>query len=452
LTGHTDTLARISASPTGRDCSLDDLAPGETVTLRQTIAINPVVGSSLALDVEVWTDTVDPRLPNRQTLDIPIGPSADILVTQEADEDTNCELLCPDGGPCPSRPNLVPECSLRSALERAAIWPGEQRILLGDGVFELDRNSSAGGWTVNDEVQLLGLGAGRTRLSGARTDRVITMENPANLVLEDLSIVDGLTDSSGGGIATFSDGELILRRVHVQGNGSQGAGGGILNFRGRLELWDSTVSGNESNNSGGGIFSDGPTRIVNSTVSGNFAAGEGGGILISRSGSLSLESSTVTANSTGPAPGSLIRQSTGVRILTENLIENPSTIYQSVISGNGSLDNDVPDCDLPRTDALTSLGFNYVEESCLDTLASGDQTGQTPQLSGLGDQGGPTPTHVPLAGSPLLDAGDPQCAGTDQRGIARPQDGDGDRAARCDIGAVEFQLPWIFSDRFERGD
>jgi hypothetical protein len=32
------------------------------------------------------------------------------------------------------------------------------------------------------------------------------------------------------------------------------------------------------------------------------------------------------------------------------------------------------------------------------------------------------------------------------------QEGEGDRVARCDIGAVKFQLLWIFSDRFERSD
>ncbi|MEE4295117.1 MAG: hypothetical protein V2J20_00690 [Wenzhouxiangella sp.] len=67
-----------------------------------------------------------------------------------------------------------------------------------------------------------------------------------------------------------------------------------------------------------------------------------------------------------------------------------STIHHSVISGNGRPDDGVPDCDLPRTDAVTSLGFNYVEESCLDTPGPGAQTGETPQLSGLGDQRGIT--------------------------------------------------------------
>ncbi|MEE4638208.1 MAG: Ig-like domain-containing protein, partial [Wenzhouxiangella sp.] len=213
----TQPAASCSDSPTRRDCSLDDLAPGETVILRQIVDINPDAGSLLALDVEVWTDTVDPRLPNRQTLDIPIGPDADILVTQEADESTACQLLCDGPGPCEAN-GLVPECSLRSALALANSRTGTQRILLGDGVFELDRDGSDGAWTVSDDLQLLGLGAGRTRVSGAGTDRVIRMENPASLVLEDLSVVNGLIDSSGGGgILTTSDGDLILRRVQVQG-------------------------------------------------------------------------------------------------------------------------------------------------------------------------------------------------------------------------------------------
>jgi hypothetical protein len=66
-----------------------------------------------------------------------------------------------------------------------------------------------------------------------------------------------------------------------------------------------------------------------------------------------------------------------------------------------------------------------------------------PLLGPLQDNGGPTWTHALLYNSPAIDAGDPvNCTPTDQRGVARPIDGDSDGTAVCDIGAVEFELIW----------
>jgi len=58
----------------------------------------------------------------------------------------------------------------------------------------------------------------------------------------------------------------------------------------------------------------------------------------------------------------------------------------------------------------------------------------------LANDGGPTMTHALVAGSPAthrIPAA--SCATTtDQRGLPRPQDTDGDTVADCDIGAFEF--------------
>ena len=88
--------------------------------------------------------------------------------------------------------------------------------------------------------------------------------------------------------------------------------------------------------------------------------------------------------------------------------------------------------DLPRVCFGKHLGRGFVPER-------NNLTGVSPNLGPLQDNGGPTPTHAPLTGSPVVDAGNPAvpgssdtaCEALDQQGVTRPQ------GARCDIGAVE---------------
>lgn len=69
-------------------------------------------------------------------------------------------------------------------------------------------------------------------------------------------------------------------------------------------------------------------------------------------------------------------------------------------------------------------------------MTGGDEVVGDLMLAGLGDNGGPTLTHLPAAGSPVLGSADAgRCPATDQRGVTRPQ-GDG-----CDAGAVEREVP-----------
>ena len=67
-----------------------------------------------------------------------------------------------------------------------------------------------------------------------------------------------------------------------------------------------------------------------------------------------------------------------------------------------------------------------------------------PRLGTLRANGGPVRTHAPTGGSPAVDAGNPAgCLATDQRGQARPVDGNADGTKRCDLGAVEYNGPVI---------
>jgi hypothetical protein len=81
---------------------------------------------------------------------------------------------------------------------------------------------------------------------------------------------------------------------------------------------------------------------------------------------------------------------------------------------------------------------------CTFTATTGDLVGtpgqpMEPLIGPLQSNGGPTWTHALLPGSPAIDAGTPsRCPTADQRGYARPEDGDGDGNPICDIGAFEF--------------
>ncbi len=64
-----------------------------------------------------------------------------------------------------------------------------------------------------------------------------------------------------------------------------------------------------------------------------------------------------------------------------------------------------------------------------------------PLLLPLADNGGPTPTHALHPDSPAIDMAGDECEPTDQRGMERPVDGDGDGIAKCDVGAFEYVPP-----------
>jgi hypothetical protein len=108
------------------------------------------------------------------------------------------------------------------------------------------------------------------------------------------------------------------------------------------------------------------------------------------------------------------------------------------IVGNLIADNGTYNCQVEGGAAavLTSVGGNLVTDGSCAPVA-GDRI-VAPGAAGfgpLGDNGGPTPTHPLLPGSPALDmalAG--VCPATDQRGIVRPQ------GVACDAGAFELEV------------
>lgn len=287
-----------------------------------------------------------------------------------------------------------------------------------------------------DDLDIEGPGTGLA-VDGAGSDSVFLHYGQGTLGLRRLTIANGSFDGGGGCI--FSQASVALDQVVVrdcQGGSEYGAGGGVLAL-GDLTIDSSTLSGNRAF-AGGAAVADGAVEIRNSTLSGNGASHFGGALYHGGEGAggatLTILNSTITDNHADYAGG-------GMYIGYDPAI----TIESSVIAGNSaSYVND-----LAAGDPLTVAGnHNLVGSSSL--ILPGDTLDGDPLLGPLADNGGPTPTHAPLAGSPLIDAGsNPANLGFDQRGDGHPRV----LGEAADIGAIESDATedTIFRDDFEAG-
>jgi CSLREA domain-containing protein len=326
----------------------------------------------------------------------------------------------------------------------------------------------------------------RSTVAGTPNFRIFTTSPSTMVTIFGLTIFNGnASGDAGKGGGILNSGTLTLNSSVVSGNTAAAGGGGIANL-GLLTLNNSLVATNTATGSiGGGISNDiSPigaltVTINNSTISGNTAS-SGGGIYnsancpCSGSGSsatatLIINNSTISGNNSGFGGG--ITNSSGgfhdtaVLTITNSTISgnnvttsvggsgfgsgianhefgntNPIALRNSIIAGN--LLNSGTANDISATVDPTS-SFNLIGDgtgmSGVSNGSNGNKVGTSgtpiaPLLGPLVNNGGPTQTHLPLPGSPAINAGDPAFVpppATDQRGLPRVVGG------RIDVGAVE---------------
>ncbi len=135
---------------------------------------------------------------------------------------------------------------------------------------------------------------------------------------------------------------------------------------------------------------------------------------------------------------------TGGGVLHFNGGIGPGNVRNTIIADNQvDLDGSAPDV----SGAFTTGGHNLIGVGTGGTGfqngTNGDQVGTDldpidPGLGELANNGGPTLTQALLSGSPAIDHGDNSgIPATDQRGVVRPRDGDGNGSRIVDIGAFE---------------
>lgn len=390
-----------------------------------------------------------------------------------------------------------PECSLRAAIQEANALGGAETISLPAGVYALtianpppaapqapaldtDDFAASGDLDVRVSVTIAGAGRAETIVDAQELDRVFDIISPTErLGLPPRVQISGLTisngraenDDGGGiyndGVLTLSHSAVLTSRTDDPDNAR--AGGGI--FNNHILLLDHVLLAANQSDDGGALFTEGLTgsRLQHVTIRDNVASQSAGGI--NNNGALTITHSTLSANSADMFNGGAILNNDTVWLENSTLSANVAAdfggairnanqaifhsvtvannqaqdgggiyndgevlLHNTILAGNGGgacVDNDT----------LQSLGYNLEDgHTCNLDPTLGDLLSADPRLGPLQDNGGATLTHALRPGSPAIDAGSLQrCPHTDQRGVTRPLDGDGDDTTRCDIGAFEFQ-------------
>jgi CSLREA domain-containing protein len=417
--------------------------------------------------------------------------------------------ICADGGGACSLRAAIQEANALAGSDEIVLGAGIFTLSIPGA---LEDAGAAGDLDITSEVSISGADEQTTIIDGAALDRVLDVHASGVLRLERLTVRNGLqatfnsndaAEFSGAGVLIRAGGSLTMNNVTIRDNASKRDGAGISVYGSLqavglhllqnvadqfssggalfigstatlLNIDQCELSGNSAVQ-GGAIYSVGAnpgiqvTRCLiaenhakegagifanlgsthwllrNVTISGNDADGDGGAIFADGANQLRFEHATITANSADGAGGAIVdvRGSASAGFI-------PIEFINSIVWGNTQSTGD--ECNTVFADVIVSSGatLHGPGNACRMRAGVGDITTNAPGLGALGENGGATRTHALVAMSAAIDSAQTaNCASTDQRGQARPYDGNGDGVALCDIGAFELVPDRIFAADFE---
>ncbi len=319
---------------------------------------------------------------------------------------------------------------------------------------------------ITDSVEIGGVTAPATLISGNDRYRIFKIEGAVDAGFYNLTLQSGKVVSDVGGAIFNNGGRLRVDTVYFYVNRAD-SGGAIYSANATVMISNSTFGVNSATvvtGVGGALSLYGPSStvtVVNSTFSNNLAPRAGGAIFTDHVSDLELINCTVTLNSVHPqGVGGGLASDQGLVTSTVMLRGDGAVMLKnSIVAGNsqgttpGSVKGDCAGAD------ILSAGYNLLGNGtgCSHTEV-GDRFDNNPHLDILRINGGSTPTHAPRVGSLALDAipvGVNGCGtaplNVDQRRVPRPSDSNFDGVAACEIGAYEggivsamIYLPLIF--------
>ena len=387
---------------------------GDNVSLSYLVYF-PAGESELTGTIHATVDSVGAEGDNTVTFRVQNGSSGDYVVGNNSSTTT---ILANDLDV--TNVNDSGDGSLRQAILNADAFGGSNTIPVNtSGTITLgsDLPSITGTLIIN------GPGADLLTVDGANSYRPFTVDSSADLTLDGLTIANGKSTTSGGGIS--NSGTLTLTNTTLSGN-SAPYGGGIAELSGTVTVSSSTFTGNSATNynGGGGIYAQGLTdlTVTNSTFYGNSASASGGGLR--NSGTTTVTNSTFSDNSASAGGG----------VANNGILHLYNTILANSTSGG----------DCSYTSGSLSLLHTLIEDgSCFIPNGVNGNLIADPLLGALADNGGPTQTMALPDGSPAINAGDNALA-VDETSTALPYDQRGSGYPRIfgslvDMGAYEAQ-------------
>ncbi len=388
----------------------------------------------------------------------------------------------PGNGVCAATNFVGARCTLRAAIMEANAQPGEDAILVPVGEYQLtqvgeDDTAFKGDLDITDTVSIANFLDGFV-VKGHGTDRLFHVLAGGELTLVNATLSGGVANSpttfEGGAIKVEVDGTLNTDQVTFVDN--LGNRGGAVFNEGTAIIENSYFHHN--------AITDGNTPVNLSSVGSaifnynllimNASTLAFNGQLLSAPENIILSSSQYALHSNpdginAPPPLNFVYNSTitnnnhgGIRAdraffdinhatiayhdtrgIRFSRNDNHDDILQIRIQKSLFARNGFQDCNdlwvLPASETDLIDNFNgSTDDSCGFTGVDDLEHMSTPFNGSLHHWGGLTPTLMLRHNSPAVDFVAGPCINEDQRGVSRPQDGDDDMLAQCDIGAVEF--------------
>ncbi|MCX7554295.1 hypothetical protein OS175_10425 [Marinicella sp. S1101] len=258
--------------------------------------------------------------------------------------------------------------------------------------------------------------------------------------------------TAAAGIFTVQSNGVLIEQSSINNNANAYFGGMLINGNSLTKITNSTISNNTGNNAGGVVIAGTTnTQLKGLTVTGNQGGGITGGIYAAGAELITLSNSIISGNSiTAPIPVPQSRvnpnsvlhaannlASRGGPVTPPELVSSPDTITlngTNILGQNGE----------SGTTGVTITPGVIIPAGATDTVIE----------TTLGNNGGSTKNHLPVAGGDAVDTGGVFCElRTDQINRIRPWDGDNDGNAACDVGAIErgsvTAADLIFKDGFD---